>query len=88
MTVNLMDKNGVLNPFGSKQVTVTVEGEGTLQGYGNADPRATIPYDATTWDTFEGQVMAVVRAGTNPGKITVRFESEGMEPKETVITVR
>lgn len=88
VTVSLLDKNGVLNPYGSKKITVTVQGAGVLQGCGNADPRATIPYDSTEWVTFEGQFMAVVRAGSKPGKITVRFEAEGLEPKETEIEVK
>ena len=88
VTVKLTDDKGVENLFAQKEITVTVEGTGTLQGFGNADPRAIGSYDDTTWNTFDGYVMAVVRAGKEAGTIKVRFEAEGCESREIEIQVR
>jgi beta-galactosidase len=87
VTVCLVDKNGVENRNAEKEIRVTVDDAGDLQGFGNADPQAIGSYDANIWKTFEGEVMAVVKAGTKPGEIKVKFESEGMEPKEISIKV-
>lgn len=87
VTVKLVDENGVENLFAQKEITVTVEGAGTLQGFGNADPRAIGSYDDTTWKTFDGYVMAVVRAGKEAGTIKVRFDAEGCESREVEIQV-
>ena len=88
VTVRLTDDQGIDNLFAEKEITVTVEGAGSLQGFGNADPRAIGSYDHPTWKTFDGYVMAVVRAGEEPGKIIVRFDSEGLESQEIVIDVQ
>lgn len=88
VTVKLTDDQGVENLFAQKEITVTVEGAGTLQGFGNADPRAIGSYDDPTWKTFDGYVMAVVRAGREAGMIKVRFDAEGCESREVEIQVR
>lgn len=87
ITVKLTDTNGVENLFAEKEITVTVEGAGTLQGFGNADPRAVGSYDSPVWKTFDGYVMAVVRAGTETGQIRVTFSAEGCENREMTIDV-
>ena len=85
VTVRLTDENGVENLFASKNITVSVEGDGTLQGYGSADPAVTRSYDDTACETYDGYVMAVVRAGIRPGTIKVTFSAEGCEPKTVQI---
>lgn len=88
LTVRLTDDKGIDNLFAQKEITVTVEGAGTLQGFGNADPRAIGSYDDTTWKTFDGYVMAVVRAGKEAGTIKVKFDAEGCESREVEIQVQ
>lgn len=88
LTVKLTDDKGIDNLFAQKEITVTVEGAGTLQGFGNADPRAIGSYDDTTWKTFDGYVMAVVRAGKEAGTIKVKFDAEGCESREVEIQVQ
>lgn len=88
LTVKLTDKSGVENLFAQKEVTVSVEGAGTLQGFGNADPQAVGSYDDTTWNTFDGEVMAVVRAGREAGEIQVTFSADGCEARTIVIEVK
>lgn len=87
VTVKLVDKDGVENLIAEKEITVSVEGAGTLQGFGNADPRAIGSYDDTTWKTYNGYVMAVIRAGVEAGEIKVKFEADGCQSKEVVIRV-
>lgn len=85
VTVKLVDKDGIENLYAEREVTVSVEGAGTLQGFGNADPRAIGSYDDTIWKTYNGYVMAVVRAGSVAGEIKVKFEAEGCKAQEIVI---
>lgn len=66
-----------------KEVTVSVEGSGVLQGFGNADPRAIGSYDDTTWKTFDGEVMAVIRSTEEAGEIRVTFTAEGCRIKNS-----
>lgn len=87
ITAGLTDKNGLTNLHAVKEVTVSVEGAGSLQGFGSADPQAPGSYDDTTWTTYDGYVMAAVRAGREAGEIKVTFTAEGCEAKSVVITV-
>lgn len=77
ITVELTDENGVLSPWEAKAVTVTVEGAAQLAGLGSADPQAEGSYQQNTWKTFDGRVLAVVRAGIEPGPVRVRIAAEG-----------
>lgn len=88
VTVRLVDRNGVENLNVVKEITVSVEGAGTLQGFGSADPRAVGSYDDMTWKTYDGYVMAVVRAGMEAGEIRVKFEAEGCKTQEVVIRTK
>ncbi len=87
ITVKLEDDNHIENIFAQKTVTVQVEGAGVLQGFGNANPRCEGSYDDTSWSTFDGEVMAVVRAGREPGEIKVTFTAEGCAAKTLTLPV-
>ncbi len=86
--VRLVDRNGVENLNAVKEITVSVEGAGTLQGFGSADPRAVGSYDHTTWKTYDGYAMAVIRAGVEAGEIRVRLEADGCKTQEIVIETK
>lgn len=87
ITVKLMDNSHIENLWEQRIITVKVEGAGTLQGFGNADPRAVPGYDDTTWPTFDGEVMAVVRSAKEPGEIKVTFSAPGCEEQVLCIPV-
>ena len=87
VTVRLVDENGVENLSACKEVTVSVEGAGNLQGFGSADPQAANSYDDSTWNTFDGYIMAVIRPANHPGQIKVRFSAEGCEDSIVLIDV-
>lgn len=76
ITVVLKDGEGHENLFQKKRVSVHVEGAAELLGFGNADPQAMGSYDDTEWETYDGQVMAVIRAGREPGMAKIVFSAE------------
>ena len=77
ITVKLGNQNGVENLFASKKVTVSVKGAGTMQAFGNADPKVLDSYDYIAWQIYDGYVMAVIRSRRESGTVTVSFTSEG-----------
>lgn len=87
VTICLKDKEGNVNLQAKKEVTVSVEGVGSLQGFGSADPETENHYDNTVWETYDGYLLAVVRAGEEAGEIKVTFTSEGCETQEITIQV-
>ena len=80
VTVGLKDAAGICNLNAMKEITVKVECAGCLQGFGCADPQATLSYDDVTWPTYDGLVLSAVRSNGEKGEITVMFTADGMEP--------
>ena len=85
ITVRLVDKNG--NENLQKKVTVQVEvlGEGYIQGFGSADPLSSAGYDDVCCETYDGYLLAVIRAGMVSGEIKVVFTSEESKRKVVVL---
>lgn len=75
--VRLADAEGNHNRQERKEITVKVEGNAVLQGFGSADPSCEGSYQSDTWQTYDGTVMAVIRAGKTPEEVKVTFTAEG-----------
>ena len=88
ITVNLEDENGIPNLSVSRKIAVSVEGAGRLEAFGSADPQSLTSYDEAEWDTYDGYVTAVIRAGTEEGKIKVVFTSQSHEEQCVELEVR
>lgn len=88
ITVKLTDEKGIENLSASKEVSVSVEGAGRLEGFGSAKPDSLGSYDDPKWETYDGYVMAVVRAGEEEGIIQVSVLAEGCREQRLEIPVR
>lgn len=75
--IRLKDADGNLNRQKEKPVTVAIEGNAVLQGFGSANPSCVGSYQDHTWNTYDGAVMAVIRAAKEPGsaKLTISAEN-------------
>ena len=85
LTIELRDAAGVLVTGADRPVTVQVSGAGELAGMCSANPRTTERFADTTWRTFDGRALAVVRPTTS-GEITVTVSAEGLG--EQALTLR
>lgn len=88
ITVNLVDKDGNENLQEKRKVAVQIEGAGTLQGYGSANPCCEGSYQDLEWETYDGYVMAVVRSGRKEGTVKVTFAAEGCDDQSIEIQVQ
>ncbi|NLV92258.1 MAG: glycoside hydrolase family 2 protein [Firmicutes bacterium] len=84
--IQLFDEDGVPVVAESIEVSVKVEGAGVLQGLGSGNPKTEENYGTGKRYTFEGQVLACVRAGRTPGQIRVEATAEGLPP--AVVEIR
>lgn len=80
LTFRLIDENGVENLNEKRNVRLQIAGAGTLQGFGNADPQSLGAFDSACWPTYDGYLLAVIRAGTEPGAITITAEMDSCAP--------
>lgn len=85
VTIRLLDEDGRENLQAQKNITVNVEGEGTLQGLGSADPETLNAYDNNMWDTYHGYLLAAIRTTNTAGEVKVTINAADCEEK--VITL-
>ena len=84
VTVELHDADGtpVYARKDDRQVRVRVSGAATLAGIGNGNPVDVSSFQSGERDTFHGRVVAVVRAGTQPGPIVIDIDAEGLPSRQ------
>lgn len=88
LNITLCDESGKTNQQEIKQITVSVDGAGKLQGLGSSNPSNEEDYFDRCCNTFDGDAMACVRAGHESGIITVTISANGCEDVVRKIEVR
>lgn len=85
--IALVDGEGRSNLHEQREVSVRIEGPAVIQGFGSADPQTDNSYDNTVWKTYDGRLLAVLRAGAESGAVTVSISTEGEEQSILLHTV-
>lgn len=83
--LELRDEQGVLYTAADREVTVSVEGAGTLIALGSGRPVTLERYDSGRHTTFDGRALAVVRP-TEAGSIRVIASADGLEEAVVLVT--
>lgn len=76
--IHFADAAGADDLFTRHNVTVTVQGAGTLEALGSADPSSEERYDTADTQTYDGQCLAVVRATELEGRIEISVTADGI----------
>lgn len=87
LQIDIGDENGKLNTAAEAVITVNVEGAGELQGFGSANPMSTENFFDKSRTTYNGRLLAVIRAGKEPGIIKAVISAEGFEDTAVEIYV-
>lgn len=88
LNIDLCDENGMTKSSVDQKVTVTVEGNGTLQALGSARPHMAENFYSDTHTTYYGKALAIIRAGYEPGEIKVKVSGKGLEEAKVTVIVR
>lgn len=88
LLISLTDEQGILKNSETVKVSVSVEGAGSLQGFGSADPFSEENFYDRERTTYRGIVLAVIRAGLEPGEIQVTICAQGFESEKIVLNVK
>lgn len=86
--VSIRDDQGRVVPIADNEVAFTVEGPGKIIGVGNGDPSSHEPDKSTRRRAFNGYCLAIVQAGDEPGKITLKATSPGLLPAAIILEAR
>ena len=81
VTIDILDKAGVLVPDASNLLSFSVKGPAVLVGTDAGDPTSHVPFYSPQLPAFHGKASAVVRR-TGPGAIVLSCKSKGLKTTE------
>ena len=84
VTAEIVDARGVVVPDAEDLIAFEVKG-GSLAGLDNGRQESAERYQAATRTAFHGKALAVVRAGTEPGRLKVTARAEGLRADTTTV---
>ena len=87
LQIDLTGTDGVTRSSSDQLLTVTVEGAGTLQGFGSARPNMAENFVSASHTAFYGKALAVIRAGYEAGEIHVTVSGEGLDDVQMTLRV-
>ncbi len=87
LTVELLDEQGVGIPEADNLVSFEIEGPGTIVGVGNANPVSLESCQQPHRRAWHGRCRVIVKAGTQPGVITLNAKADGVAPGRIVLAV-
>lgn len=85
ITVEVLDKDGMVEPNADNRLTFEVKGAGTIAAVGNADLKDMDSYVGNQRKAWKGRAMVVVKSKRKAGKITLKVTSPGLESATLVI---
>ena len=86
--ITLTDAVGIWKPCANAKVHVEIDGPATLQTLGSAATQTDENYLNDTHTTWLGRALAVVRVGTEPGRVCVTVTAAGYEPQCVELAVQ
>ena len=84
VTVDILDKKGLLVPDADNVVEFSLKGPGTILATDAGDPTSHVPFYSHKLPAFHGKVSVIVKR-TGPGPITVYAKSKGL--RKAVVTL-
>ncbi|GAA0069815.1 hypothetical protein UT300003_13380 [Clostridium sardiniense] len=84
ITVDIVDKNGVVVPTADNLVNFEVTG-GKLVGVDNGNGASVERYKANNRKAFNGKVLAIIEPDKNEGSVTVKATAQGLDSSESSI---
>ena len=75
VTIEVLDKNGILVPEAAIDCEAVVKGQGQLLAFASADLKDTEPYTSPRSKTWKGRALLVVRSTQKKGSVNVSIKS-------------
>ena len=80
VTVEIRDRNEVLQPNAAPEVRFTLSGPGSIAGLGTGDMTTMESYGANPHRLFQGRALVVIRAAHAGGRIGLTASAPGLPP--------
>lgn len=85
VTVEMLDKEGRLNPTSRTQIKFTVSGEGALAAIGSGNPQSEESYSTNHRKAFHGRCLAVIKTTGKAGEIRLKAQAEALDAAELIL---
>lgn len=85
--ITLTDGSGNWKPAAEKKITVHIDGPAVLQALGSAATQTEEIYTDNTHTTWLGRALAIVRAGTQAGKVRVTVTAADCMPQSVELEI-
>lgn len=82
VTIQLKDKNGIINPKAENLLHFSVEGPGSIVAVGNANPVSLESYQLPKRKAWQGKCLVIIKSQKEPGTIRLIVASEGLPSSE------
>ena len=82
VTIEITDKDGIIQPNASNRLHFKIEGAGTIAGVDNADIKDSDPYVGNTRKAWKGRALVVIKSNRNAGDIKLTVTSPGLTEAE------
>jgi beta-galactosidase len=80
ITVKVLDKNGVPVPDADNLIHFTISGEGSIAGTDNGYEADIESFQSKERKCWKGFALVIVQSTEKKGNITLRAESNGLQP--------
>jgi beta-galactosidase len=88
VTIEVIDKNGLVVPDATIKVKLTLTGNGELAATGNASPNDMESVNKPVIKTYKGKAQAIVRPFAENGTIKLIADSQGLKSGELTLQVQ
>jgi len=86
LTVQIVDENSKIVPVADNEIAFSLEGEGSLIGVDNGNPRSHEDFKSNRRKAFNGLCLAIVQSTARAGRIRVSATSPSLRPASLTFT--
>jgi beta-galactosidase len=84
VTVQVIDREGNPVPYADNMITFALEGPATIAAVDNGSQVSHESFRSSYRKAFHGKCLVVIRAGTDPGNVTLKARSESFAEDVTL----
>ena len=86
VTVAVADAAGIVVPDADHRIALDVQGAGRIIGVDNGDPLSHMNFCGREMKAFRGKCLAVIQTAKQPGNITLRARSQGLQEAVLILS--
>jgi beta-galactosidase len=85
VTVEITDKNGILNPQFNSLINFSIEGAGKIVAVGNSNPTSVESFQQPYRKAYEGKCLVIIQSNNKSGQIILHASSKGLTSDKILV---